>query len=125
MSEPTIIIGISKTETGYVVFDQFQREHHAYDERTMGMIIAHLLADGPKAEKVAPGVEKVRRAAVEIAGSLMPPRYAAATEPLVDALGTLARFVVRKAREPKATKPPKTRAPTPSRRRKMPAQETP
>jgi len=121
MSEPTIIIGVAKTDSGYVIYDQLQREHHAADQRTLGIIMAGLLDDDelPEPEKVSTNAQKVRNAAVKTAAQLVP-QHAELAEPVVDGITALLQFVHKKMKEPRPPKAPKTRDPTPGRRRPMP-----
>ncbi len=113
MPDPTIIVGIAKTPSGYVVMDQLQREHHAPNEHMLGQIVAALCTDDeiPKAERVAPNNEKLRGAAVKVARKLLPD-YGDAAEPIVDGLTGLARFVHAKITAPAS---PKARGPRPAR----------
>jgi len=117
MSEPTIIVGVAKTATGYVVYDQLQREHHAADMRTLGVILAGLLEDDeiPVPEKVTTNAAKLRAHAVKTAASLVP-AHAELAEPVIDGLTALLKFVHQKIKEPRPPKAAKTRGPSPGRR---------
>ena len=117
MAEPTIIIGVAKTETGYVIYDQLQREHHAADERTLGTIMAGLLDDDeiPAPERVSTNADKLRKHAVKTAAQLVP-QHAELAEPVVDGITALFKFVHKKIKEPRPPKPPKSRGPSPGRR---------
>lgn len=118
MAEPTIIVGIAKTPTGYVVMDQLQREHHAVNEQILGAIVASLCTDEeiPKAERIAPNAEKIRTAAVKVARKLLP-EYGEVAEPIIDGLTGFARFVHAKVTAPA---PPKARGPRTARRKPTP-----
>jgi hypothetical protein len=125
MSAPTIIVGIGKTENGYVVFDQLRRQHYAADERALAAVLAQLCNDDeiPKTERIDPTQAKVREAAVKIAKQVAP-KYADLAEPVVDGIEAFAKFVHSKitkesseAAKPKPPPEPKRRMPPLSRTR--------
>ena len=116
MPQPMLIVGITRTDAGFVVHDQHQAEHPAANETELGTVIAKMIAaaDVPKAEVVSPTANKIHSAAVDIANRVIPQRYQGAGEPLVNVLTDIAQAVVRRSQQPKA------RAPSPGRRRPAP-----
>lgn len=118
MSEAILILGVARTAKGFKVLDG-QNEHEVRTEAELGTLIARLTTDEnlPRAESVAPVRAKVRKAAVQIARNVIPARFSDAPEPLVDLIEGFASFVARKIKEPPK---PKTRGPSPARRKPMP-----
>lgn len=112
-AEPTIIVGIAKTKTGYVVLDQLQREHHAADIVSLGGLIAALCTDEdiPKAERIKPNAEKLREVGIKVVRKIVP-NYGEAAEPIVDGVTIIAKLLHARITAPS---PPKMRGPRPSR----------
>lgn len=122
---PSIIVGIAKAGSTYVVFDSHEREHVAMDEAQLGRVIAALLTDPTlgHAETIAPTSNKIRSAAVKIATRMLP-GYEELSEPVVDGLTAFGRFLHKKMNAPRPPKPPKTRTPAPRAVRRPKAEST-
>ena len=114
MAAPTMIIGIAKAGSAYVLFTSDEREHVAVDEAGLGTLIASLLVDPSigHAEQMPATAAKIRTAAVKIAGRMLP-GYEELSEPVVDGLTAFGRFLHKKINAPRPPKPPRPRQPAP------------
>jgi len=117
-TDPDLIVGVTRCETGFVVTDHERRLHTARDTAELGRIIAELLNDPslPHINRVPlTGAMRVRNGAVEIVSGVLPAQLQPAAGPLVDVLGKAATAL----REWRAK--PKPRAPAPAGSRRVPA----
>jgi hypothetical protein len=126
MNHPTIILGIAKAGSTYVVFTSDECEHVATSEAQLGQLIAGLLAEPDRAtvETVAPTATKIRSAAVKIAKRMLP-GYEELSEPVVDGLTAFGKFLHKKMTAPRPPRPAQKRQPGPRVVRRAKAEPVP